>query len=384
MATINLGKVVGPQGPQGIQGPQGPKGDQGIQGPQGLKGDTGPQGPQGTPGVNGSQGPQGIPGPSEVSTNTDIVGIASGQVLYNENGKVGGKILDYMYGDPVAEFENFDPINAQFLGGNAPNYYAPQSALTSGLNAKIDKTSIVNNLTTGGETSVLSAQQGVALKGFVDAKIPTSAIINNLTTGGATNVLSAEQGVVLNSAIGQITDRGYLYSTEITDCNNAILNGKYRTNHLALNLPLPEPSLIDVTIFDNNFIHQTLKTLSGRYYTRFKYSALAWSAWKEVATTEKKTPTLLNGWLTNGNVFCSKSGNIATLNLRIRSGSMAQFSPILNLMSGFEPSDSVLVFARNTCGNPIGQITINTDGSVAIFSLSSNSDVVINASWVTV
>lgn len=133
MATINLGKVVGPQGPQGIQGPQGPKGDQGIQGPQGLKGDTGPQGTQGTPGVNGSQGPQGIPGPSEVTTNTDIVGIASGQVLYNDNGKVGGKILDYMYGDPVATFENFDPINAQFLGGNAPEYYAVKTQVDSAI-----------------------------------------------------------------------------------------------------------------------------------------------------------------------------------------------------------------------------------------------------------
>ena len=139
MATINLGKVVGPQGPQGIQGVQGPKGDQGIQGPQGLKGDTGPQGPQGTPGVNGSQGPQGAPGPSEVSTNTDIVGIASGQVLYNENGKVGGKILDYMYGDPVAEFENFDPINAQFLGGNAPGYYASQAGVDSAIGQINDK-----------------------------------------------------------------------------------------------------------------------------------------------------------------------------------------------------------------------------------------------------
>ena len=136
MAKLLLGSVVGPQGPQG----------ESIQGPP---------------------GPQGAPGPSEVSTNTDIVGIVSGQVLYNKNGKVGGKILDYMYGDPVAEFENFDPINAQFLGGNAPNYYAPQSALTSGLNAKIDKTSIVNNLTTGGETSVLSAQQGVELNSAI-------------------------------------------------------------------------------------------------------------------------------------------------------------------------------------------------------------------------
>ena len=40
MPTIDLGKVVGPQGPQGPEGPQGP---QGIQGPQGE------QGPAGTP-----------------------------------------------------------------------------------------------------------------------------------------------------------------------------------------------------------------------------------------------------------------------------------------------------------------------------------------------
>ena len=95
MATINLGKVVGPQGPQGPQGIQGSKGDQGIQGPQGLKGDTGPQGPQGTPGVNGSQGPQGIPGPSEIAATTDVVGLTTGQLLYNNGGKVGSvEIVD--------------------------------------------------------------------------------------------------------------------------------------------------------------------------------------------------------------------------------------------------------------------------------------------------
>ena len=92
MATINLGKVVGPQGPQGPQGIQGPKGDQG---PQGLKGGTGPQGPQGTPGVNGSQGPQGIPGPNEIAATTEVVGLTTGQLLYNNGGKVGSiEIVD--------------------------------------------------------------------------------------------------------------------------------------------------------------------------------------------------------------------------------------------------------------------------------------------------
>lgn len=56
---------------------------------------VGPQGPQGTPGVNGSQGPQGIPGPNEVTAITDVVGLTSGQLLYNNGGKVGSvEIVD--------------------------------------------------------------------------------------------------------------------------------------------------------------------------------------------------------------------------------------------------------------------------------------------------
>lgn len=41
MAEINLGRVVGPQGPAG------PKGESGPQGPAGQKGDPGAQGPVG-------------------------------------------------------------------------------------------------------------------------------------------------------------------------------------------------------------------------------------------------------------------------------------------------------------------------------------------------
>ena len=60
MARILIGKIKGPQGPQGIQGETGPQGLQGIQG------ETGPQGPQGIQGEKGDtgpQGPQGIQGP---------------------------------------------------------------------------------------------------------------------------------------------------------------------------------------------------------------------------------------------------------------------------------------------------------------------------------
>ena len=65
MAKVDLGQVVGPQGPAGAKGAtgaQGPKGDPGEQGPQGPKGDTGAQGSQGEKGATGATGPAGKDG----------------------------------------------------------------------------------------------------------------------------------------------------------------------------------------------------------------------------------------------------------------------------------------------------------------------------------
>ena len=62
MATINLGRVKGDQGPIGPQGLQGIKGDKGDTGDQGAIGLTGPIGPQGMIGLTGDTGPQGVQG----------------------------------------------------------------------------------------------------------------------------------------------------------------------------------------------------------------------------------------------------------------------------------------------------------------------------------
>ena len=54
--------VTGPQGPQGIAGPQGPQGADGAIGPQGPAGNDGATGPQGLIGPQGPMGPAGAPG----------------------------------------------------------------------------------------------------------------------------------------------------------------------------------------------------------------------------------------------------------------------------------------------------------------------------------
>ena len=55
MAKVDLGQVVGPQGPAGAKGgtgAQGPKGDTGAQGPQGPAGAKGATGPAGKDGIS--------------------------------------------------------------------------------------------------------------------------------------------------------------------------------------------------------------------------------------------------------------------------------------------------------------------------------------------
>lgn len=72
--TIESGKLVGPQGPQGEPGPQGPAGPQGEKGDSGEKGDPGEQGPQGGQGIQGEQGPAGADGVSPTVTVEEIEG----------------------------------------------------------------------------------------------------------------------------------------------------------------------------------------------------------------------------------------------------------------------------------------------------------------------
>lgn len=85
---ISLAEITGPQGEQGIPGPQGPTGPQGEQGVQGPKGDTGPQGEKGetgTQGPTGEQGPAGEKGdPGEPGKGIPVGG-TSGQVLVKKS-----------------------------------------------------------------------------------------------------------------------------------------------------------------------------------------------------------------------------------------------------------------------------------------------------------
>lgn len=97
MPTIDLGKVIGPQGPQGERGPAGP---QGIQGERGEAGPQGIQGIQGEPGVQGERGPQGIQGERGPAGESGIQGVAGPAGPTGPQGPAGVQGIQGVQGVP--------------------------------------------------------------------------------------------------------------------------------------------------------------------------------------------------------------------------------------------------------------------------------------------
>jgi hypothetical protein len=106
---IDVGRIIGPTGPQGeigpqgpvgaegIQGPTGPEGPQGpigmgIQGPTGAQGPTGPQGDAGQQGIQGATGPQGPPGVDGQVTRAELLSAPVGAALSLGPGWMDGNV----------------------------------------------------------------------------------------------------------------------------------------------------------------------------------------------------------------------------------------------------------------------------------------------------
>ena len=93
VTTVDLGSVIGPQGPQGETGPQGPKGDTGATGPQGPKGDTGATGSKGATGAAAGFGTP------TCSTTTGNAG-TSASVSVSASGANTAKVFNFKFTIP--------------------------------------------------------------------------------------------------------------------------------------------------------------------------------------------------------------------------------------------------------------------------------------------
>ena len=153
--------AIGPQGPVGAAGP---KGDQGLQGVPGPKGATGDQGPKGDAGVAGPQGPAGTNG---FTWRPAVDG--SGNLSWTQNsGTTAPTTINIRgpQGPAGAKGETGAPGPQGLAGATGPKGdrgdvgpAGPQGPAVA----------VVNDLTTGGTTKALSAEQGKAIKTLIDS-----------------------------------------------------------------------------------------------------------------------------------------------------------------------------------------------------------------------
>lgn len=104
-----------------------------------------------------------------------------------------------------------------------------ESNLNTAVQARILKTSIVDDLITAESTKVLSANQGVVLKGLCDdlntdvqTRILKTSIVDNLITDDSDKVLSAKQGVALKDLYDNVAQYVINVENDITTTNQAV------------------------------------------------------------------------------------------------------------------------------------------------------------------
>lgn len=202
MATqeIDLGNVMGPQGPKGDQGPQGiqgPKGDTGAAGPQGPKGDTGAQGPQGIQGPPGEKGATGATGPTGPQGPKGDTGPTGPQGPQGPTGKVDANTqVAFTQASSRVNIASNETMST--ILGKIAKWFADLKTAAF--------YNVANNLTTAaGGSSVLDAYQGKVLNDRITTelakKLNTANVVNNLNTTAAGYALDARQGKVLNDKI---------------------------------------------------------------------------------------------------------------------------------------------------------------------------------------
>lgn len=152
---------------------------------------------------------------------------------------------------PVSDLPISDDVQAalnlkeDIANKGVANGYVPLNASVIIASTYLD---IINDLTTGGTTSLLSAEQGKILKGFIDGintlltsdninldtiqeivdaieNVQTwisTILVNDLTTGGVTKALTAEQGKVLKDLIDSLLEDLSLQK-EVTTATYTIL-----------------------------------------------------------------------------------------------------------------------------------------------------------------
>lgn len=179
----NVGRVKGEIGQTGPQGPIGPRGPQGPTGAKGEKGDIGERGPRGLTGeqgANGIQGPRGETGPRGPKGDKGDT-LRWSDLTEAQKKELAPDLKSYATKVELEKELNHletsvDETKTEFAETKASlehNYKSIETALSKVVqdldNGKLNKSDVINDLTTGGAEKALSAEMGKAIGQSINA-----------------------------------------------------------------------------------------------------------------------------------------------------------------------------------------------------------------------
>jgi len=140
---------------------------------------------------------------------------------------------------------------------------------TTNIATKVSITDIVDDLTTGGTTAPLSAEQGKVLKGLVDSSV--NIVVEDVLTSSSTiNALSANQGRELKGLINTNTNN---ILTNTSDIANAVMTSGDQT--VAGIKTFSNPIVSDVTGNLTGNVTGNAGTVTNGVYTTSSVTALS-------------------------------------------------------------------------------------------------------------
>ena len=193
---------------------------------------------------------------------TKLSGVATG-ATNTQNHATNGSITvngtqQVVYAHPTADGDKHVPAtgttnNGRVLKAGATAGSLSWGTLTAGDVGAVPTTRTVNGKALSANISITAGDVSAYSKAEIDGKI-----VDNLTTGGATNLLSAEQGKVLNSAIGQKADK-----TQISN-PNLLINGDFQIWQRGISFGIIPSNTYVADRWNNNAGSSlTEKTISG-------------------------------------------------------------------------------------------------------------------------
>ncbi len=242
------------------------------------------------------------------------------------------------------------------------------------------------------------------VRAFMDSycqmlKDKINTLIDKLQNTTDTELANTLVGTInaLSATLEQITDKGYVTTKELTattDFNTIITNGKYKLPfgvHPNAPYSLNSSYTVEITVFANSWLTQKA-TVYGDTSNHGTYSREClggtWQPWQLVATTDKIdiSSCLKNGWKVNGSPYAVKVGNIVSLNIPIRDGTVTANTVVLTLPTNLLPSFTSVILCNNTDSNNIVTKTslmlVNTNGDITLTTPINSGNVLINAQYV--